>query len=114
MRPDRTMSNDDKPKGVKPAGLPKKAVGPKGAKPAPPSLRGARPAAPPKARIAPQPSGDGEAEGLPVLTKKDFDPGVDVRWCPGCGDYAILAAVRRVLPELTERKQDVVVSSGSG
>ncbi len=124
------MNDDNKPKGVRPAGLPKKAVGPpgarpsgpKGAKPAgppgkpsrPPARLGTRPAPPQQARIVPQPSGDGEAEGLPVLTKKDFDSGADVRWCPGCGDYAVLAAVRRVLPELTEKKEDVVFISGIG
>ena len=83
------MNEENKPKGVKPAGLPKKPAGPKGAKPAgpprkptPPSANpGARPAAPPKARIVPRPAGDGEATGLPVLSKKDFDSGADVRWC---------------------------------
>ncbi len=109
------MSDNNKPKGVKPAGLPKKAAGPKGAKPArPPAKLGSRPAAPPKARIVPTPSGDGDSTALPVLTKKDFDSGADVRWCPGCGDYAILAAVQRVLPELTEKKEDVVFISGIG
>ena len=34
------------------------------------------------------------------LTKKDFVTPNDVRWCPGCGDYAILNAVQRTLPEL--------------
>ena len=35
-----------------------------------------------------------------TLTQKDFETDQDVRWCPGCGDYAILAAVQKVLPEL--------------
>lgn len=34
------------------------------------------------------------------LTAKDFVSGQDVRWCPGCGDYSILAQVQRVLPDL--------------
>ena len=34
------------------------------------------------------------------LTRKDFVSDQDVRWCPGCGDYAILAQVQKVLPEL--------------
>ena len=34
------------------------------------------------------------------LTKKDFTSDQEVRWCPGCGDYAILAAVQGFLPEL--------------
>ena len=36
----------------------------------------------------------------PKYTKKDFESDQDVRWCPGCGDYAILAAVQSFLPEL--------------
>ena len=35
-----------------------------------------------------------------ALTKKDFMTDQEVRWCPGCGDYAILAAVQRTMPEL--------------
>jgi 2-oxoglutarate ferredoxin oxidoreductase subunit beta len=73
----------------------------------------ARPTAPPRARIV-DPEGDGEALGLPVLTKKDFSSDADVRWCPGCGDYAVLAAVQRALPELTEHKENVVFISGIG
>ena len=37
---------------------------------------------------------------LPPLTRKDFQTDQEVRWCPGCGDYAILAAVQSVFPEL--------------
>ena len=37
---------------------------------------------------------------IPVLTKKDFQTDQEVRWCPGCGDYAILSAVQAVFPEL--------------
>ncbi len=48
------------------------------------------------------------------LTKKDFDAGIDVRWCPGCGDYAVLAAVQRTLPELPFKKEDYVFISGIG
>jgi 2-oxoglutarate ferredoxin oxidoreductase subunit beta len=60
------------------------------------------------------PEGDGAALGLPVLTRKDFASGADVRWCPGCGDYAVLAAVQRALPELAENKENVVFISGIG
>ncbi|MEM9998967.1 MAG: thiamine pyrophosphate-dependent enzyme, partial [Bacteroidota bacterium] len=60
------------------------------------------------------PGGDGDLASLPVLTRKDFASDADVRWCPGCGDYAVLASVQRVLPELTERKEDVVFISGIG
>ena len=48
------------------------------------------------------------------LTKKDFVTENDVRWCPGCGDYAILNAVQRTLPELGVPKEKFVVVSGIG
>jgi 2-oxoglutarate ferredoxin oxidoreductase subunit beta len=49
-----------------------------------------------------------------VLTKKDFVTDQEVRWCPGCGDYAILAAVQQVFPELGIPKEKFVVVSGIG
>ena len=48
------------------------------------------------------------------LTKKDFTSDQDVRWCPGCGDYAILAQVQKVFPDLGIPKEDMVVVSGIG
>lgn len=48
------------------------------------------------------------------LTRKDFVTNQDVRWCPGCGDYAILAFVQRVLPELGVPREDFVFVSGIG
>ncbi len=51
---------------------------------------------------------------LPVLTKKDFQSDQEVRWCPGCGDYAILSAVQTVFPELGIPKEKFVVISGIG
>lgn len=48
------------------------------------------------------------------LTRKDFASDQDVRWCPGCGDYAILAQMQRMLPELNLPKEDVVFISGIG
>ncbi len=51
---------------------------------------------------------------LPVLNAKDFTTDQDVRWCPGCGDYAILTCVRKVLPKLPFRKEDFVFVSGIG
>ncbi len=50
----------------------------------------------------------------PPLTKKDFQSDQDVRWCPGCGDYVILAQVQRVLPELGIPRENIVVISGIG
>lgn len=49
-----------------------------------------------------------------VLGKKDFDSGVDVRWCPGCGDYSILANVQRVLPTFGIAPENYVFVSGIG
>ena len=58
--------------------------------------------------------GDGSAEGEPALSRKDFQSDQDVRWCPGCGDYAILSAVQRLLPELDAKKAEHVFVSGIG
>ena len=49
-----------------------------------------------------------------VLTKKDFVSNQDVKWCPGCGDYAILAQVQKVFPTLGVAKEDFLVVSGIG
>ena len=49
-----------------------------------------------------------------TLTKKDFQSDQDVRWCPGCGDYAILSAVQSVFPELGVPREKFVVVSGIG
>lgn len=54
------------------------------------------------------------AENLVQLKKKDFETDQDVRWCPGCGDYSVLAAVQRVLPELQTEKEKYVFVSGIG
>ena len=51
---------------------------------------------------------------MPVLTKKDFQTDQEVRWCPGCGDYAILSAVQAVFPELGIPREKFVVISGIG
>jgi 2-oxoglutarate ferredoxin oxidoreductase subunit beta len=58
----------------------------------------------------------GDAEGVPVavLTKKDFTSDQEVRWCPGCGDYAILATVQAFLPELGVPPYQTVFVSGIG
>lgn len=48
------------------------------------------------------------------LTRKDFVSDQDVRWCPGCGDYAILSTVLKVLPDLGIPKKDIVFISGIG
>ena len=49
-----------------------------------------------------------------TLSKKDFQTDQEVRWCPGCGDYAILSAVQSVFPELGIAREKFVVVSGIG
>ena len=53
-------------------------------------------------------------EDAPAQTKKEFTSDQEVRWCPGCGDYAILAAVQGFLPELGLKRENIVFVSGIG
>jgi 2-oxoglutarate ferredoxin oxidoreductase subunit beta len=48
------------------------------------------------------------------LSRKDFQSDQEVRWCPGCGDYSILANVQKVMPELGVPRENVVFVSGIG
>lgn len=48
------------------------------------------------------------------LTKTDFATQQEVRWCPGCGDYAILASVQKIMPELNIPRENIVFISGIG
>jgi 2-oxoglutarate ferredoxin oxidoreductase subunit beta len=48
------------------------------------------------------------------LTAKDFTSDQETRWCPGCGDYAVLAAVQKLMPELGVEPHRVVFVSGIG
>lgn len=48
------------------------------------------------------------------LTNKDFSSNQEVRWCPGCGDYAILRSMQKALPQLKRKKEDFVFISGIG
>src|SRR4029434_4139361 len=59
------------------------------------------------------PPGAGAA-ATPKYTKKDFESDQDVRWCPGCGDYAILSAVQKSMPDLCIPREDIVFISGMG
>ncbi len=54
------------------------------------------------------------APKLLKLTKKDMESDQDVRWCPGCGDYAILATVQRTLAQMNVRRENTVFVSGIG
>ena len=124
------MSDNNTPSGTKKPNLPgpsgnsngtKKPAGPPGAK-KPAGPPGAKtPAGPPGAKT---PSGPGKKPAMPPgfsgdgggngLTRKDFSSDQDVRWCPGCGDYAILSTVQRLLPDLGVPKENFVFISGIG
>lgn len=54
------------------------------------------------------------AIAAPVLTAKDFATDQEVRWCPGCGDYSILAQVQKVMPTIGVPKENIVIISGIG
>lgn len=64
------------------------------------------------------PSIGGGLAGVPTTedkqTAKDFTSDQEVRWCPGCGDYAVLAAVRQFLPTLGIKRENTVFVSGIG
>ena len=50
----------------------------------------------------------------PALTAKDFATDQEVRWCPGCGDYSILAQVQKIMPGLGIPRENFVIISGIG
>ncbi|MBN8832783.1 MAG: 2-oxoacid:ferredoxin oxidoreductase subunit beta [Niastella sp. SCN 39-18] len=50
----------------------------------------------------------------PALTPKDFATDQEVRWCPGCGDYSILAQVQKIMPTLGIPRENIVIISGIG
>jgi len=60
----------------------------------------------------------GGLSGVPLavtpLTRKDFTSDQEVRWCPGCGDYAVLATFQGLMPQLGIRKENTVIISGIG
>ncbi len=57
-------------------------------------------------------------EGVPLslepLARKEFVTDQEVRWCPGCGDYAILAAFQSLMPQLGIKRENTVIISGIG
>jgi 2-oxoglutarate ferredoxin oxidoreductase subunit beta len=63
-------------------------------------------------------SGFADVPGLPEgsdrQTKKEFTSDQEVRWCPGCGDYAVLATMQGFLPDLGLRRENIVFISGIG
>jgi 2-oxoglutarate ferredoxin oxidoreductase subunit beta len=56
-------------------------------------------------------NGDG---GAVTLARKDFQSDQEVRWCPGCGDYGILAAIQFMLPDTGIKPEELVFVSGIG
>ncbi|MGM0575594.1 MAG: 2-oxoacid:ferredoxin oxidoreductase subunit beta [Myxococcota bacterium] len=57
---------------------------------------------------------DARQKGPKKLKKKDFASDQEVRWCPGCGDYAILAGIQRTMPDIGVPKENIVFVSGIG
>ena len=58
---------------------------------------------------------NGKTNGTPVtLTREDFMSDQEVRWCPGCGDYSILAQAQKVMPDLGVAREKIVFISGIG
>ena len=58
---------------------------------------------------------NGETNGTTVtLTRKDFMSDQEVRWCPGCGDYSVLAQAQKVMPDLGVAREKIVFISGIG
>ena len=53
-----------------------------------------------------------ETKTTKTYTRKDFTSDQAVRWCPGCGDYAILAQSQKVFPDLGVDKENIVFISG--
>ena len=56
----------------------------------------------------------GQEQPAIAFTRKDMKTENDVRWCPGCGDYAILASIQKTMPMLGVAKEDLVFISGIG
>jgi 2-oxoglutarate ferredoxin oxidoreductase subunit beta len=59
-------------------------------------------------------SGESSEETVVKLARKDYQSDQEVRWCPGCGDYSVLAAVQFLLPELEVKRENTVFVSGIG
>ena len=59
-----------------------------------------------------------KVESKKTYNKKDFTSDQNIRWCPGCGDYSILAQMQRVMPDICEElnipKENIVFVSGIG
>ena len=63
---------------------------------------------------SPQPPLSPENAAVIQLTRKDFVSDQEVRWCPGCGDYSILAQTQKVMPDFGYKRENIVFISGIG
>jgi 2-oxoglutarate ferredoxin oxidoreductase subunit beta len=54
------------------------------------------------------------AQAVEITKRQDWQTDQEVRWCPGCGDYSVLAAVQFLMPELSINRDDTVFVSGIG
>src|SRR3712207_8029058 len=54
------------------------------------------------------------AGGVGTLSRSDFVSDQEVRWCPGCGDYSILAQTQKVMPDFGVPRENIVFISGIG
>ncbi|MFI5264867.1 MAG: 2-oxoacid:ferredoxin oxidoreductase subunit beta [Candidatus Kapaibacterium sp.] len=83
--------------------------------PPPPPFKSGTAMPPPPMKVPVAPAKDMNID-LPVvaLTAKDFASDQDVRWCPGCGDYSILAQVQRTMPDLQVTRHQTVFVAGIG
>ncbi|NQV72764.1 2-oxoacid:ferredoxin oxidoreductase subunit beta [bacterium] len=106
--PDSKPNNGRKP--TLPPGMKPKGAKPPSASKLPPGMK---PKGPPTAKPE-GPQGPAGGDGASKATRADFSSDQDVRWCPGCGDYAILATVQRLMPELGVPREKVVFVSGIG
>ena len=75
----------------------------------PTATNGATPSAAPA-----QPPLSAENAAVIALTRKDFVSDQEVRWCPGCGDYSILAQTQKVMPDFGYPRENIVFISGIG
>ncbi|MFL5263060.1 MAG: 2-oxoacid:ferredoxin oxidoreductase subunit beta [Anaeromyxobacteraceae bacterium] len=59
-------------------------------------------------------NGSTTTTAVPTYTKKDFESGIDPRWCPGCGDFSIINQVQRLMPTVGVARENIVFISGIG
>ncbi|WP_263792475.1 2-oxoacid:ferredoxin oxidoreductase subunit beta [Salinibacter sp.] len=124
---DQGASDQETSPGTKKPDLPPGLGGENGESDAPGTKKPAGPPGAKKPAGPPSPGSDGDGDDGPTLppgyggdgagealSREDFQSDQEVRWCPGCGDYAILSTVQRLLPDLGVDKENVVFISGIG